>query len=73
MTGLLGVAPLAGWAERRGILLVYRAEPAGGELAAHDDVSAAAWFAPEAIPWDELAFESTAQFLREWSAVTVAS
>ncbi len=24
---LLGVAPLAGWAERRGILLLYRAEP----------------------------------------------
>ena len=65
---LHGVARLAGWAERRGILLVYRAEPVAGELTPHDDVSAARWFRPEEIPWDELAFESTGQFLKEWVA-----
>jgi ADP-ribose pyrophosphatase YjhB (NUDIX family) len=64
--GLHGVAPLAGWNERRGILIVYRAVPVGGELAAGDDVSEARWFAPAQIPWTELAFESTVQFLREW-------
>lgn len=64
--GLHGVAPLAGWAERRGVLLLYAAEPVAGEIAAADDVSEVAWFTREAIPWDELAFESTAQFLREW-------
>ena len=64
--GLHGVAPLAGWAERRGILLLYTAEPVAGEIAAADDVSEVAWFTREEIPWDELAFESTAQFLREW-------
>jgi ADP-ribose pyrophosphatase YjhB (NUDIX family) len=69
------VAPLAGWAEqkstlhvRRGILLVYRAEPVAGELTPHDDVSAARWFWSEEIPWDELAFESTARFLKGWVA-----
>ena len=66
--GLHGVAPLAGWAEPRGILLLYRAEPAGGELAAGDDVSDVRWFARHEIPWEDLAFESTAQFLREWAA-----
>ena len=53
--------------ERRGILLIYRARPIGGALAAHDDVSEARWFAPAEIPWRELAFESTAQALREWA------
>ncbi len=66
--GLPGIAPLAGWAERRGILLLYRAEPVGGELAAGDDVSDVRWFERREIPWDDLAFESTAQFLREWAA-----
>jgi hypothetical protein len=57
---------LAGWQERRGILIVYRAAPSGGELAARDDVSDARWFAAAELPWAELAFESTAQFLRDW-------
>lgn len=66
--GLQGIAPLAGWAERRGILLLYRAETVGGESAAGDDVSEMRWFKRHEIPWDELAFESTAQSLREWAA-----
>jgi ADP-ribose pyrophosphatase YjhB (NUDIX family) len=72
--GLHAVAPLAGWAERRGVLLVYRAALADPALAcvndrleAHDDVSEVRWFTAAEIPWDDLAFESTAQFLREWS------
>lgn len=73
VVGLHGIAPLAGWAQRRGILLLYRAEPVAGVLAAADDVSAAAWFTADAIPWDELAFESTAQFLREWVSETPAA
>jgi ADP-ribose pyrophosphatase YjhB (NUDIX family) len=67
VSGLLTIAALAGWNERRGILLIYRARPIGGALAAHDDVSEARWFAPAEIPWRELAFESTAQALREWA------
>ncbi len=63
---LQGVAPLAGWQERRGILLLYWAEPISGELAAQDDVSEARWFTRSEIPWAELAFESTAEFLKLW-------
>lgn len=66
LTGLRTVAPLAGWAERRGILLVYGAEPLSGEASASDDVSEVSWFTEETIPWDALAFESTAQVLRDW-------
>jgi ADP-ribose pyrophosphatase YjhB (NUDIX family) len=63
---LQGIAPLAGWAERRGILLLYRAEATGGELTPGDDVSEARWFGREEVPWNELAFESTAEFVRSW-------
>jgi len=60
------VAPLAGWGEQRGILLLYRAELISGELAPHDDIKEVGWFAPDEIPWEELAFESTERFLRLW-------
>lgn len=63
---LAGVAPLAGWQQRRGILVLYRAEPTGGNLVAGDDVTAAAWFGRTEVPWDELAFESTADYVRAW-------
>ena len=72
-TELYAVAPLAGWAERRGILVVYRAElldPSltcdNARLMASDDVSEARWFMAPDIPWAELAFDSTAQFLHQW-------
>lgn len=69
VTSLHGIAPLGGWQEHRGILLLYRAEPvAGGEPSAADDVSEVRWFSAAEIPWPELAFESTAEFLREWVA-----
>ena len=66
VSDLQGVAPLAGWRERRGILLLYRATPIAGEPTAGDDVSEARWFARDEIPWDELAFESTAEYLSRW-------
>ncbi len=64
--GLAGIVPLAGWRDKRGILLVYRAEPLDGEPAPADDVSEARWFAADDLPWDEMAFETTTAFLREW-------
>jgi len=70
--GLHSIAALAGWNERRGILLIYRGRPISGALAAHDDVSDARWFSPAEIPWDELAFESTAQVLRGWMGADCA-
>jgi ADP-ribose pyrophosphatase YjhB (NUDIX family) len=66
---LLGIVPLGGWQERRGILLAYEATAIGGELAPADDVTEAAWFTPAEIPWSEIAFPSTADFLRDWMAM----
>lgn len=64
--GLWAVAPLAGWSRRRGILLLYLAEVVMGSPSPSDDASEARWFTPGELPWNDLAFESTAQFLREW-------
>ncbi len=66
--GLYAIVPLGGWTDRRGILLTYRAIVAGGTLVARDDVSEARWFHTEEVPWDSLAFESTARFLKDWIA-----
>ncbi len=60
------VAPLAGWDERRGILLLYRAEAIEGEATGGDDVSEARWFGAEEIPWHALAFDSTKELVRAW-------
>ncbi len=67
LNGLHVVVPLGGWQERRGILLVYRAEPLGGQVAAADDVSEVRWYTAADVPWEELAFTSTHDILREWA------
>jgi ADP-ribose pyrophosphatase YjhB (NUDIX family) len=73
--GLQGIAPLAGWQERRGILVLYRAEPLNGNMQADadatagDDVSEARWFARDEVPWNELAFESTLEYVAKWAKV----
>jgi ADP-ribose pyrophosphatase YjhB (NUDIX family) len=67
VTGLHGLAPLAGWAERRGILLIFRATAGQGDPLPHDDVTEARWVARPEIPWEALAFESTATLLHEWA------
>lgn len=48
------------------IVVVYIAEAIGGEAAAGDETLEAKAFVPAAIPWDELAFPSTAQALRDY-------
>lgn len=47
------------------IIIFYRAEISGGELAPGDDADRAAFFPIEAPP--ELAFESTGKILRAWN------
>ena len=42
------------------------AEVVGGSLEARDECSDARAFAPEAIPWEELAFESTRAALKDY-------
>jgi ADP-ribose pyrophosphatase YjhB (NUDIX family) len=66
VVGFEGVTVMGGWQERRGVLLLYRAEATGG-VQAGDDVSDARWFSREEIPWDALAFESTAEAVAAWA------
>ncbi len=56
--------------DKPGLLLTYRGQVIGGDLQANDDVSEARWFSADEIPWDELAFETTRESLRDWLAAT---
>lgn len=48
------------------IIVVYNARVLEGVLTACDENDALEWVAPDAIPWDALAFPSTKEALREW-------
>ena len=52
-----GVAP---------VIIVYVATMTGGTLACDDECLEVRLFAPDQIPWDELAFSSTTAALREF-------
>jgi len=54
---------------KQGLVLIYQADLAGAQpvhLSPADDVTEAAWFSPDAIPWAALAFASAEQTLRQW-------
>ena len=51
---------------RAPVIIVYAATMIGGCLACDDESSEASFFAPEEIPWGELAFRSTYEALREY-------
>ena len=48
------------------VLIVYRARIAAGTPHAGPEALEVRWFDPEAIPWQELAFPSTAAALADW-------
>ena len=48
------------------IIVVYAAEAVGGELAAGDESVEARVFAPAEIPWNDLAFDSTRDALKDY-------
>ncbi len=50
------------------IIIVYAATAIGGDLCADDECLEAKLFPSAAIPWDELAFRSTAEALRDYLA-----
>jgi ADP-ribose pyrophosphatase YjhB (NUDIX family) len=51
------------------VLVVYRAEsPTDAAYVADPESLQVRWFAPDAIPWDELAFDTTEAALRDWVA-----
>jgi ADP-ribose pyrophosphatase YjhB (NUDIX family) len=54
---------------RAPVIIVYAATIMGGCLACDDESLEAKFFAPDAIPWDELAFRSTHEALREFLAL----
>jgi ADP-ribose pyrophosphatase YjhB (NUDIX family) len=56
--------------DKPGLLLTYQGEVIGGDLQANDDVSAARWFSAGEIPWNDLAFETTHETLRQWLAAS---
>ena len=53
---------------RAPVIIVYTARMIGGELAVDDEGLEAKFFEKSAIPWDELAFRSTREALREFLA-----
>ena len=48
------------------VVVVYAADVVGGELKACDECEEVKAFAPESLPWEELAFESTRAALRDY-------
>ena len=48
------------------IVILFEAEISGGTLAAHDDAEQAVFLAPEEIPTEEIAFDSTRLLIRRW-------
>ncbi len=53
---------------RTPVVIVYAATMISGALACDEEGLEAKFFEPEAIPWDELAFRSTHEALREFLA-----
>ncbi len=63
LDGLVNIYSYAGTAP---IIVVYAATALGGELCADDECLEARLFEPDTIPWDELAFRSTSEALRDY-------
>jgi 8-oxo-dGTP diphosphatase len=63
LDGLLNIYSYPG---RAPVIVVYTARMTGGCLACDDEGLEAKFFDPHAIPWDELAFRSTREALREF-------
>jgi 8-oxo-dGTP diphosphatase len=61
--GLINIYSYAG---RTPIVVVYAATCIGGELAVDDEGLEAKAFAPSTIPWEDLAFRSTREALRDY-------
>ena len=61
-----GLINLYSYAGRTPIIIVYAATLVGGELRADDESLDAAWWETLNLPWDELAFRSTHEALRDY-------
>ncbi len=68
----LKLGPLLGVYSRPGpgiLVVVFRARAGSEPPKPGDECLSVAWFRPEEIPWDELAFETTLWALRDWVAL----
>jgi len=65
ITSLLGVYSAAG---NPVVMVVYRGTIRAGQPQTGPEALEVRWFAAAEIPWDELAFPSTAAALGDWSA-----
>jgi 8-oxo-dGTP diphosphatase len=63
LDGLINIYSYAG---RTPIIVVYAATYVGGELAVDDEGLEARAFEPDEIPWEELAFRSTFEALKDY-------
>jgi ADP-ribose pyrophosphatase YjhB (NUDIX family) len=63
LTGILDAYSYTG---SQVVVIVYAAEVLGGRLQACDECLEVRTFAPEEIPWADLAFESTREALRDY-------
>jgi ADP-ribose pyrophosphatase YjhB (NUDIX family) len=60
---LLGVYSYPG---KLSVVVVYVAERLGGKLMVGDETADVGLYAPENIPWEELAFQSTIDALKDY-------
>jgi 8-oxo-dGTP diphosphatase len=63
-----GLVNIYSYAGRAPIVIVYAATAVGGSLCADEECLEAALFEPSSIPWDDLAFHSTRDALRDYLA-----
>jgi ADP-ribose pyrophosphatase YjhB (NUDIX family) len=63
-----GLVNIYSYAGRTPVIVVYAATAIGGTLGADDECLEAREFAHDALPWQELAFRSTAEGLRDYLA-----
>jgi ADP-ribose pyrophosphatase YjhB (NUDIX family) len=63
LTGLLNVYSYPG----SPVIIVYTARVTGGTLTPCAENDRLEWLTPAQVPWDQLAFDSTREALREWT------
>ena len=56
------------YAGRTPIIVVYAASRVSGDLQVDEEGLEARWFAADEVPWDELAFKSTFEGIRDYLA-----
>ncbi len=69
LDGLVGIYSYPG---TTAVIIVYRATWTGGALAIDDESSEIRTFTADALPWDELAFPSTKDSLRDYLAASAS-